>query len=130
MTNIITEIEGVFESEIAAIKSAVGKMESAVIAFAKAEERVAVAFFEDAIGRVTPMLTAIPSAQAKILQGLIQTAASELAAGDYTGIAQKVISQAVTAETAFIAQLGIEFVAAWAAIWAYNPASVGATVAA
>lgn len=130
MPTIGQDIESIFDPEIAAVEEAFDKLKAAAVAEFKQEESVAVAFVQALLGKVTPILTAIPSQQGAILTGLIETAAKDFAAGDITGIASAVIAQATTQETAFVVELGVEFVAAWTAVWTYNPASVTPAAAA
>jgi hypothetical protein len=117
MTDIITKIEDLFSPEVKAVEAFANVVKVDVINWVRQEEIIVLHEAQDAWAGIKPLLTSIPASQLGILKGLVQTAAKDAAAGDYTAIATAVIQQATTAELAWVAQLGAGFIAVWAGIW-------------
>ena len=121
MSNIIDEVEGLFSPEVKAVEAFVSTVKTDVETWVKQEEALVVEEAKVAWAVIKPILTGIGPSQWAILQGLVQTAAKDAAAGDYTAIAGAVIAQATTAELAWVGQLGTEVLGVYAAVMAYKP---------
>lgn len=130
MTNIfekaIQVAEGIFAPEAAEIEAFAETVKNDVVDFIRAEEAAVQVFAKDAVTQISNLIKGASAAQLQILQGLVKTAAADAAVGDYTAIASAVIQQATTAELAWVAQLGVQFIGAWAAIWSFSPATPSA----
>jgi hypothetical protein len=122
MTSIWTEVESWFAPEEAAIAAFVKGAAADLTAWVKGEETIIVADAQAAWAKALPIITAIPPSQMAIIQGLVNTAATDAAEGDYTAIATDVLKQAAVAELAWVTALGQGLLNVIVAFLAYKPA--------
>jgi hypothetical protein len=122
MTSIWTDIENLFEPEEAALAAFIHGMVSDVTAWAKKEETIIVADIQIWWGQNKLIIGQYSASQLAILQGLVQTAAADAAAGDYSAIVAAVTTQAATQELAWVTALTTAELASVVAFLSYKPA--------
>jgi hypothetical protein len=120
--SIWTELEGLFAPEEAAIAAFVHGVATDITGWLKREETILVADAQIWWGQNKLILGTYSASQLAIIQGLVQTAAADAAAGDYTAIVSDVYKQAAAKELTWVTGLGTAELAAVVAFLSYKPA--------
>lgn len=123
MSNILQDIEGWFAPEEAALAAFLHGIVGDVTAWAKKEETIVVADLQIWWGQNRLIIGQYTASQLAILQGLVNTAAADAAAGDYSAIVASVTTQAAAQELAWVTALGTAELASVVAFLAYKPAA-------
>lgn len=122
MTSIWTDIENFFEPEEAALSAFAKSIVTDVSAWLKGAETTAIADAQIWWSQNKLLIGTYTASQLAILKGLVQTAAADAAAGDYSAIVAAVLTQAAAQELAWVEALSTAELASVVAFLAYKPA--------
>ena len=122
MTSIWQDIENLFEPEEAALSAFAKGVVTDITAWLKGAEVTVVADAQIWWSQNKLIIGQYSASQLAILQGLVQTAAADAAAGDYSAIVAAVTTQAATQELAWVTALTTAELASVVAFLSYKAA--------